>query len=103
MSASKTKLLWQINVVSFLLFFLLFLTGLANWLVFPGGHGAGQGLTSSFRGFLCAIHRWSAVGFMVLIAVHMALHWDYLKKGWEKYGFTGAIKQSSPESRGEHP
>ncbi len=95
MDLSKAKVLWQVNVFSLLFFVLLLLTGLSNWLIFPGGHGAGQGLTSSFRGFLCAIHRWSAIGFILLMTVHLILHWEYIKKAWGKYGLFRAMQSST--------
>ncbi|MFZ5571089.1 MAG: hypothetical protein ACOZF0_11830 [Thermodesulfobacteriota bacterium] len=80
---SKAEKLWRVNVISFIILMLLVVTGMANWLVFPGGsHGAG----SSIRGFLCAVHRWSAVGFILMIGVHLFFHLDYINKSLEKYG-----------------
>lgn len=86
MNASKTKLLWRVNVISFSILSLLFFTGLANWILFPGGPGTSHGMAASVRGFLCAIHRWGAVGFMILIGIHLFLHLDYIRRSWEKHG-----------------
>jgi hypothetical protein len=41
--AEKISKLWIVNVISFLLFSLLGVTGLINWLLLPRGYGQGAG------------------------------------------------------------
>lgn len=61
-------------------------TGLMNWLVLPKGYQArGSGLVS-FRHFLTDIHEWTALLFMITIAIHIVLHWEYIRTHLRKPG-----------------
>jgi hypothetical protein len=86
MSHGRSSKLWIVNVISFILFIILFSTGLLNWLVLPRGYEARGSFLVSLRHFFIALHEWAALIFMVLIAVHIALHWPYIKSNLKKYG-----------------
>lgn len=86
MSSSRSNLLWLVNVISFLLFSILGITGLINWLVLPKGPGAGGGFLISLRHLLRNVHQWVALMFMVAIVVHLILHWRYIKPNLQRYG-----------------
>jgi hypothetical protein len=76
---AKGRLRWMVNVASFILFSLLTLTGLINWLLLPRGRVSGRGLVISARHFLIGVHEWTAILFIAAIAVHIGLHWKYVK------------------------
>lgn len=84
MTIRKTTHLWLINMVSFVLFVVLSLTGLINWLVLPKGYEAKGSFLITLRHFLVEIHEWAALAFMVTIAIHIFLHWGYLKTNLKK-------------------
>lgn len=67
-----------INVAAFILFLLLASTGLLIWLQLPPGHGylTVWGMNRHAWG---DIHFWIAVSFLVLIVVHLVLHWSWIK------------------------
>jgi cytochrome b subunit of formate dehydrogenase len=84
MTNRKTSDLWLINVVSFVLFVVLSVTGLINWLLLPKGYAARGSFLITLRHLLVEIHEWVAVGFMVAIAIHILLHWGYVKANLKK-------------------
>jgi hypothetical protein len=86
MTNTKTFRLWIVNVISFILFSLLGLTGLINWLILPTGDGPRRGLGRSLRHLLVEVHEWAALLFMIVIIVHMVLHWGYIKANLKKHG-----------------
>ena len=86
MANGKALKLWTVNVISFILFVILCSTGLMNWLVFPKGYEARGNFLVSLRHFLIAIHEWVGLIFMVVIVIHMVLHWPYIKSNLKKYG-----------------
>jgi hypothetical protein len=86
MATGKSLMLWRVNVMSFILFFILCSTGMLNWLVLPRGYEARGSFLVSLRHFLIAFHEWTALIFMILIAVHIVLHWTYIKTNLLKYG-----------------
>jgi len=81
----KLSRLWIVNVISFFLFSLLSVTGLINWLLLPRGYGSGAGFLVSLRHFLMTMHEWTALLFMIVIGVHISLHWAYVKKSLDSY------------------
>jgi hypothetical protein len=86
MSNGKSSILWKVNIISFILFIILCSTGFLNWFVLPRGYeGHGNSLVS-LRHFFIAIHEWAALIFMIVLAVHIILHWPYLKSNLKKYG-----------------
>jgi hypothetical protein len=86
MATGRSLKLWIVNVISFILFFILCGTGLLYWLVLPKGYEARGSFLVSVRHFLIAFHEWTAVIFMIVIAVHIVLHWTYIKTNLLKYG-----------------
>ncbi len=88
MSNKRALKLWIVNVVSFILFILLSVTGLINWVILPNGYGATRGLLAGLRHILIEIHEWTALLFMVIIIVHIILHWAYIENNLKKYGIS---------------
>ena len=86
MSDGRSSKLWIVNVISFILFIILFVTGLLNWLVLPRGFEARGSILVSLRHFLIAFHEWTALIFMIVTAVHIVLHWTYIKTNLLKFG-----------------
>jgi hypothetical protein len=86
MSNGRSSKLWIVNVTSFILFIILCSTGLLNWLVLPRGYQARGSFLVSLRHFFIAIHEWAALIFMVVVAIHIILHWPYIKSNLKKYG-----------------
>jgi hypothetical protein len=86
MMNGKALKLWVVNVVSFILFSLLGITGLINWLILPKGYGNRGGVLVSLRHFLVEVHEWAGLLFIIIIVVHIVLHWGYVKTNLKKYG-----------------
>ncbi len=86
MSKGRSSKLWIVNVISFILFIILGSTGLLNWLVLPRGYEARGSFLVSLRHFFIAFHEWAALVFMIVVAVHIVLHWPYIKSNLKKYG-----------------
>lgn len=84
MANKKSSKLWIVNVISFILFIILSCTGLLNWLVLPRGYEARGSFLVSLRHFFITIHEWTALIFMIAIAVHIALHWTYIKSNLKR-------------------
>jgi hypothetical protein len=83
MPNNKATILWFVNVISFILFAVLTLTGLINWLAAPGGGGGGPVF---FRHLFREIHEWTAILFILAMAVHLMLHGSYIRANLKKYG-----------------
>jgi hypothetical protein len=83
--AQKISRLWMVNVLSFFLFSFVGVTGLINWLVLPRGYGQSAGFLISLRHSLVTMHGWAAFLFMIVIGVHILLHWPYVKNTLERY------------------
>jgi hypothetical protein len=79
MTNRKSSTLWIVNVISFILFIVLSGTGLLNWLVLPKGYEARGSFLVSVRHFFVALQEWTALIFMIVVAIHIALHWPYIK------------------------
>jgi hypothetical protein len=86
MSNGKSLKLWAVNVISFILFVILCSTGLINWLVLSRGYEARGNFLVSLRHFCITLHEWVGVMFIVLIIIHIVLHWTYIKSNLKKYG-----------------
>lgn len=89
MTLQKKVQLWVVNVIAFVLFSLLALTGLINWLVLPHGAGRRDGLMLETRHLLRDVHAWVAVFFLVAIAIHLMLHWPYIRANLATMGWLG--------------
>jgi membrane protein implicated in regulation of membrane protease activity len=85
MSNGRSSKLWMVNVISFILFIILCSTGLINWLVLPRGYEVRGSFLVSLRHFFIAIHEWTALIFMIVVVVHIVLHWPYIKSNLKKY------------------
>lgn len=81
----KAVKLWVVNIASFFLFVLLGMTGLINWLLLPRGYETRDRSLISLRHFSRDVHKWVALGFIIFIAIHIVLHWSYLKSNLRKY------------------
>lgn len=86
-SNNKANQLWVVNLISFLLFSFLGITGLINWLLLPRGPRAGGGFLIGMRQFLRDVHQWASLGFIIVVAIHLFLHWGYIKTRLKRYGF----------------
>ena len=85
MRRNKAVKLWIINILSFVLFSILTITGLINWLLLPRGYrGGGDGVLISLRHFLREVQQWSALLFIFILLVHLVLHWSYIKANINK-------------------
>jgi hypothetical protein len=40
----------------------------------------------SLKHFFITLHEWVGVMFIVLIIIHVVLHWTYIKSNLKKYG-----------------
>ena len=86
MPNGRSLTLWIVNVISFVLFIILCSTGLINWLVLPRGYEGRGNFLVSLRHFFIVFHEWAGLIFMVMIAIHIVLHWTYIKSNLKKYG-----------------
>jgi hypothetical protein len=86
MSMNRAEKLWFVNIISFVLLSMLTLTGLINWLILPRGGGAEGGFTVLLRHFLRQVHEWTALMFIIIILIHLALHWTHIKSNLQQYG-----------------
>lgn len=77
----KSRRLWIVNVASFLALGLLAVTGLVNWLL-PRGGGP-----SVLRHGVVVVHEWAAVAFLVLVGLHVMLHWGYVQANLRRGGW----------------
>jgi len=86
MANGKAIRLWTVNVISFILFVILCSTGLINWLILPRGYQARGDFLISLRHFFITLHEWVGMMFIVLIMIHIVLHWTYIESNLKKYG-----------------
>lgn len=80
---------WIKNYILFVIMFLLALfqaiSGLLLWLVVPGGgYQGGRGLEAGSSTFIwdrhiwINLHDWTAVALLVLVIIHLILHWKWI-------------------------
>jgi hypothetical protein len=86
MASDRSKNLWFVNVASFVLFAVLAFTGLLNWLVLPKGYQARGSFLVSVRHFLVGVHEWIGLILIIMVAVHIMLHWTYVRNNLKKHG-----------------
>jgi hypothetical protein len=86
MAGEKASQIWLVNIISFILFSILTITGLINWLLPHGNRGGGGGALISLRHFLVGIHEWAGLFFIAVICFHLALHWAYVKTNLKRHG-----------------
>jgi len=87
---SKAKFLFGLAISALVTFLLQAISGFILWLVLErggggyGGSGIGSGRLGSEDTFIWArhtwrdIHDWTAVAFLVIIAIHIYMHWHWL-------------------------
>ena len=86
MDNNKTAKLWIVNAVSFISFSILTFTGLINWLFIPRGFDTGSRFVITLRHFFREVHQWTALTFIIVIVIHVTLHWTYIKSNLRNYG-----------------
>lgn len=86
MASQKSRQLWMVNLVSFILLTLLAITGLLNWLVLPRGLGRGSWLME-LRHLVMNVHIFLAVIFLLAIGIHLWLHASYIKANLVRSGW----------------
>lgn len=76
---------WKVNYFVDLALFLsalgVALSGFIPWLILPAGRYGRQAFAPTFifsRQEWGAIHRWLAIVTVVLVLVHLYLHWDWI-------------------------
>jgi hypothetical protein len=79
---------WLQNYVLFVIMFLLALfqaiSGLLMWLVIPqGGYQGGRGTVADAtfiweRHTWIDLHDWTAVALLVMVIIHLILHWKWI-------------------------
>ena len=85
MDMKKKDLLWYVGSAMFVLFSVLGLTGLTNWLLIPRGSELEPGFSLSLRHFFRDVHEWMGLFFIILVLVHLWLHKDYIVNNWKTY------------------
>jgi uncharacterized iron-regulated membrane protein len=85
MDMKRKDILWYLSSAMFVLFSALGLTGLINWWFIPKGHDLDGGFLLSLRHFLRDVHEWLGFFFIILVAVHLWLHKDYIVANWNTY------------------
>jgi hypothetical protein len=88
-------------------------SGLVLWLAFPRGQGAGGGLGRDARALKggiertfagierstwVTIHDWAAVLFVVIVVIHVAVHWKWVIRQTRAV-FTGSRATTQTEAR----
>lgn len=81
----KKDMFWYVSSAMVVLFALLALTGLINWIVLPRGCATDAGFLVSLRHFFREVHEWTGFFFMILVGIHLWLHKDYIVKNWKNY------------------
>ena len=83
----KQTLNYLTNLIFFLLMLIETLTGFVLWLVLPHGGGGGggkRGLTLTEETFIWGrdtwldLHDWFAVALLVVLVIHLILHWKWI-------------------------
>jgi len=85
---SKVKFLFTLVILAFVALLVQAISGFILWLALPhgGGDGDGRGIggggvESTFiwdRHTWLDIHDWTAVALLVIIAIHISIHWKWL-------------------------
>jgi len=76
-----------VDLVMFVLIIVEAISGFVIWIVFPrgggymGGRGSGLVTETSFlraRDTWIALHNWAAVALVVVVVLHLILHWKWV-------------------------
>jgi hypothetical protein len=98
------KTTWNYVIDAMFGFLLLFqgVTGFVLWFILPGGgyrYRGGLGLDEVSSTFLFEqhtwldIHRWVAVALLVIFALHIAIHWQWIVGMTRSYFGQGKVKE----------
>jgi hypothetical protein len=77
----------MIDCLQFLCVVILAISGLVRWLILPSGYGYYGGrffVDTAYTVFIFSrhtwgdIHRWTAVILLILITLHIILHWRWI-------------------------
>jgi uncharacterized BrkB/YihY/UPF0761 family membrane protein len=83
---SKGLRLCLLNLVLFICFVLLSLTGLITWVILPRGYRFRDGgELHALRDTLIELHEWVALVFIALVVVHLVWHWSYIKANAKRW------------------
>jgi len=84
MGNPKSTRLWLLNVATFVFFLAVSSSGIIRWLLLPRGFQGGRG-AGFVRQLVVDFHRWTALTFVILVVLHLFLHWPYIRanlRGW---------------------
>ena len=98
------KTTWNYVIDAMFGFLLLFqgVTGFVLWFILPGGgyrYRGGLGSDGASSTFLFEqhtwldIHRWVAVALLVIFALHIAIHWQWIVGMTRSYFGQGKVKE----------
>jgi thiosulfate reductase cytochrome b subunit len=77
---NKAKIDYAVDFLALVSFVVVTLSGLAMMIFLP--EGVRQGRLQEFfgiqKGDWLKIHDWSAILLVVFVAIHLALHWDWV-------------------------
>ncbi len=77
---NKAKINYFIDFFAGISFFITTITGLIILLFLPSG--VRQGSYQTFLGiqkiFLSAVHNWVGIIFIILVLIHLVLHWNWI-------------------------
>lgn len=83
--AQSARLNFLLDHLQFAAFLMVSLSGLVNWLVLPGGGYRGGRNPLYHTTFLSLnrpdwtdVHLWSALLFIIIVIIHLALHWQWI-------------------------
>jgi hypothetical protein len=91
---------YVIDAVFGLLMLFQGVTGFVLWFILPGGgyrYRGGLGLEEAGSTFLFArhtwldIHKWIAVALLVIFALHIAIHWQWIVSMTKSYFVQGKV------------
>jgi protein-S-isoprenylcysteine O-methyltransferase Ste14 len=77
---NKPKLNYIVDFFAFIFFIATSISGLAIFFFLPSGvrQSRLQEFAGIQKGTWVAVHDWSGIIFILLIAIHFALHWDWI-------------------------
>ena len=86
MTPQRAARLWVVNVISFVCLAIVTVTGMVNWLFLPRGYRGAENALLSVRHFLRDVHQWAALLLLIMIVIHLVLHWSYIKSNLKRHG-----------------
>jgi hypothetical protein len=78
--SAKIKNNFWLDVIIFILFLIVALTGLLLWLVLPDGQGNSQLVWGGLsRAGWIDLHNWFGVALLSGVSIHLLLHWTWIE------------------------